>query len=122
MMDIETLRQIALSFPETTEKPHFEKTSFRVKNKIFATYDSTDNQACIKLSEIDQNVFSLIDKDSIYPVPNKWGKQGWTFVKLNHVKNEILTDTLTTAYCEVAPKKLSEQVKLTFVLNKLTDE
>jgi predicted DNA-binding protein (MmcQ/YjbR family) len=102
---------MALSFPETTEEPHFEKTSFRVKNKIFATFDAIENQACIKLSEIDQNVFSMVDKEAICPVPNKWGKLGWTFVKLNLVKNEIFDDALTTAYCRVAPKKLSEQVK-----------
>jgi len=111
MISLATLRQMALSFPETTEQPHFEKTSFRVKNKIFATYDVAKNQVCIKLSEIDQNVFSLVNKEAIYPVPNKWGKQGWTFVKLNLVKSEIFADALTTAYCEVAPKTLSEQVK-----------
>lgn len=39
MVSIDTLRKLALSFPEVTEEPHFEKTSFRVKKKIFATYD-----------------------------------------------------------------------------------
>jgi len=62
---------------------------------------------CIKLSEIDQNVFSSIDKTAIYPVPNKWGKQGWTFIDLEAVKPDILIDALQTAYCEVALKKLS---------------
>jgi hypothetical protein len=58
MVTIDTHRKLALSFPEVTEKPHFEKTSFRVKKKIFATYDDKLQRACIKLSEIDQNVFS----------------------------------------------------------------
>lgn len=111
MISLETFRQMALSFPETTEEPHFEITSFRVKNKIFATYDAASNQACIKLSEIDQNVFSLVNREAIFPVPNKWGKQGWTFVKLDLIENEIFADALTTAYCEIAPKKLAEQVK-----------
>lgn len=39
MVSIEAFRKLALSFPEVTEEPHFEKTSFRVKGKIFATYD-----------------------------------------------------------------------------------
>jgi predicted DNA-binding protein (MmcQ/YjbR family) len=47
MVTIDTLRKIALSLPETTEEPHFEKTSFRVKKKIFATYDALKNRACI---------------------------------------------------------------------------
>ena len=67
MISVNTLRKIALSFPETTEEPHFEKISFRVKRKIFATYDPKNTRACIKLSEIDQNVFSSYDKTIIYP-------------------------------------------------------
>jgi predicted DNA-binding protein (MmcQ/YjbR family) len=58
MVSIDTFRKLALSFPEATEEPHFDKTSFKVKKKIFATYDDKKKRACIKLSEIDQNVFS----------------------------------------------------------------
>ena len=102
------VREIALSFPETTEEPHFEKTSFRVKKKIFATL--LGNLLTIKLSVIDQDVFSLIDKTVIYPVPNKWGKQGWTNIELEKVDEEMLRDALKTAYCEVAPGKLGKMM------------
>ena len=101
------MSQKALSFPGTSESPHFEKTSFRVKNKIFATYDASKNQACLKLSEVEQDVFSRADP-SVYPVPNKWGKQGWTFIDLEKVEPDLFMDALTSAYCQVAPKDLSE--------------
>ena len=103
---------MALSFSETTEQPHFEKTSFRVKNKIFATYDVTKNEACIKLSEIDQNVFSMVDKEAICPVPNKWGKQGWTFLALQSINKELFQEALTASYCHVAPKNLAAKYRL----------
>jgi hypothetical protein len=32
-----TVRKLALALPETTEQPHHDLTSFRVKGKIFAT-------------------------------------------------------------------------------------
>jgi len=111
MVSITTFRKLALSFPEVTEEPHFEKTSFRVKKKIFATYDAQKKRACIKLSEIDQHVFSTAGKATIFPVDNKWGKQGWTLIEMNHVSKDLFLDALTTAYCEVAPKKLTEQMK-----------
>ena len=38
MASVDFLKKVALSFAETQEAPHFEKTSFRIKNKIFATY------------------------------------------------------------------------------------
>ena len=112
MVTLQSFRKIALSFPETNEQPHFEKTSFRIGKKIFATYDAKENLACIKLSETDQDIFSLIDKTIIYPIPNKWGKQGWTFVNLQKVPAKIFKDALSAAYCEVAPKKLSALLKL----------
>jgi len=106
MVSFNTFRQLALSFPETSEQPHFEKSSFRVCKKIFATYDKNNHRACIKLSEADQDIFSLFDNTIIYPVPNKWGKQGWTNIELNRVKKEMFKDALTTSYYEVTPQKL----------------
>ncbi|MFH1119111.1 MAG: MmcQ/YjbR family DNA-binding protein [Bacteroidota bacterium] len=111
MQSIDNFRQLALSFPETTEQPHFDMTSFRVMKKIFATFDIKKNQACIKLSIIDQDVFSVYDRTVIYPVPNKWGRQGWTYIDLEKVHPEMLIDALTTAYCCVAPQKLSSLVR-----------
>jgi hypothetical protein len=109
MIELKTFRKLALSLPEAEEAPHFEKTSFRVKKKIFVTLDVANARACLKLTEIDQSVFST--NPAIYPVPNKWGKQGWTFVELKKVNKKLLEDALHTAYCTVAPKKLAELIR-----------
>ena len=111
MITIDILRELALSFPETTEEPHFEKTSFRVKKKIFATYEEINKRTCIKLSEINQNVFPSANKTIIFPLDNKWGKQGWTLIEMSKVHKDLFIDALTTAYCEVAPKKLADLVR-----------
>ena len=111
MIDVNTFRKIALSFPETTEQPHFEKTSFRVAKKIFATLDTKNKLACIKLSAIDQDVFSAFSKTIIYPVPNKWGNQGWTFINLKEIRKDMFVDALTMAWLQVAPKKIASLIK-----------
>jgi len=105
MVDIKTFKKIALSLPEVVEQPHFEKTSFRTLKKIFVTLSIEKKLACIKLSEIDQSVFCAFDKKIIYPVDNKWGKQGWTFIDLKKVRKEMLTDALKTSYQEVFKSK-----------------
>src|SRR6478735_8305768 len=102
MLSIKKFRQIALSFAETEEQPHFERASFRVKKKIFATLDETNKKATLKFSKIDQSVFCLIDQSAIYPVPNKWGKQGWTIFELAKVNSELMKDALNTAYKTIA--------------------
>ncbi len=107
MVDIETFRKLALSFPGTNEQPHFEKTSFRVDKKIFATLDIKNNRACLMLTQIDQSVFSAYDKSVIYPVTNKWGDRGATFVELRMVRKSMLKDALLQAYKKITPKKSS---------------
>jgi predicted DNA-binding protein (MmcQ/YjbR family) len=104
MVTIEILRKIALSFPNTTEEPHFDKISFKVKKKIFATYNDKNQTTCVKLSEIDQNVFTSINPSIVYPVANKWGKQGWTIIEMSNIEKDIFEDALKTAYHEVAKK------------------
>ncbi len=107
MVTNQQFRELALSFPETMELPHFEKVSFRAGKKIFATLDEKNKRACLKLNEIDQDVFSSYDRSIIYPVPNKWGKQGWTFIELPLTEAELLKDAVTLAFCTVAPKRLA---------------
>ncbi len=108
MISPKTFRELALSFADATEQPHFEKASFRVKKKIFVTLDEAKSIACAKFSETDQSVFCLIDETLIWPVPNKWGKQGWALINLKKIKKELLKDALTHAYCSVAPKSLTK--------------
>ena len=109
MITIEQARKAALSLPETEEKPHFDLTSFRVKNKIFATIHADKNYVMVKLSAIDQSVFCAFDKEVIFPVPGGWGKQGATFINLKKVKKSMLLDALSTAWKTTAPPKLVEK-------------
>lgn len=101
----------ALNFAEATEQPHFEKRSFRVRKKIFATLDTNTRRVVVKLSEVDQSVFCSWNSAVVYPVPGAWGKQGWTTVELKKVPMEMFRDILTTAYCQVAPATLARQYK-----------
>ena len=98
MVSDKTFEQLALEFAGASSKPHFEKTAFKSTKRIFATLDHKLHLGCLKLSEIDQDVFSKYDTAIIYAVPNKWGKQGWTFFDLKKVPKAMLKDALTIAY------------------------
>ncbi len=113
MVTIKIVRQLALSFDETLELPHFDRTSFRVRNKIFATLIEKEKRAVLLLSPVDQSVFCKFDPSAMYPVPNKWGKKGATIVELRKVRKDLFTDALTVAYCRVAPKMLSKKYLVT---------
>lgn len=104
MVSPEFFRQLALNIDGVEELPHFEKTSFRIRNKIFATLDLKHNRACLKLSETDQDLFALAGKASVYPVPNSWGKQGWTFFELRTVRKSHFTKALEASFQHVVSK------------------
>jgi hypothetical protein len=107
MISVEDFRKLALSFPGMEELPHFERTSFRANKKIVATLDVKNALACLMLSPTDQSVFCAFDANIIYPVPNKWGKQGASYVELKLVRKDMLKDALALAYKKAIEKKLT---------------
>jgi hypothetical protein len=100
MVTIDNFRKLALSFPETAEAPHFDRTAFRTPRRIFATMQAENSLVNVKFSLVDQDVFCRINSEIIYPVPNKWGLQGWTQINLKKISAKLLRDVLQTAYRE----------------------
>ncbi|MDL5046333.1 hypothetical protein QQ054_09835 [Oscillatoria amoena NRMC-F 0135] len=78
--------------------PILKKHRLGYIKKIFATLDIANNRACLMLSPEEQSVFTGYNKAVIYPVPNKWGLAGATFVELSTVPPDLLKDALTVAY------------------------
>jgi hypothetical protein len=75
MVSLETFRQIALSFSEAEEMPHFQLPSFRIKKKIFAALWEKENRAMIKLPVANQSVFCPLTTALFFSVPGGWGKK-----------------------------------------------
>jgi hypothetical protein len=99
MTDLETARKIALAQPNAEEFDHFGRPAFRIKKKrVFATLWPAENRMMVKLTPIDQSVFHSFDPTIFYPVPNKWGLGGATFVELSKVRPDMLEDAIHTAW------------------------
>lgn len=105
MISIAKFRKLALSLPNVSEAPRYERTSFSMEKKIFATLHEGKKIATLKFSVVHQSVYCTADKTAIYPVPNKWGIQGWTFIELNKVPAKLMAEALQTAYHEVSGKR-----------------
>src|SRR5688572_7699134 len=105
MITEENFIKMALSFPGTEQKPHFERIGFKVIGKrMFATYLAENNTANIFLTPAEQKQFCKMDKD-IYPVPNKWGEKGATTFELDTVSKELIMEALLSAYNGVVKSK-----------------
>jgi len=96
------LQRIALSLAGTTEAPHFDRTAFKVA-RIYATLALDGRTANLKLSPEEQEFKCMLAPDAFSPVPNAWGKQGWTTVTLSKIKAAELKDVLETAWRHAVP-------------------
>jgi len=104
-MNLEEFKEMALSFPCTVSQPHFDRTAFKITGKrIYTTLHDKSLSANILLSTAEQKIFCSIDK-AIYPVPNKWGDQGWTTFELNKMERCVVLDALRSAYEDVLKKR-----------------
>ena len=98
------LRQFALSLPETEEKLHFERTSFRIRKKIFATLSEDEREAVLKLTVEEQTALVAADPETFFLVG--WSQQGWIGVKLAGVDADEMRQLLVTAWRNVAPTRM----------------
>jgi hypothetical protein len=111
MVNIEQASEIALSQPNAEEFDHFGRPAFRIKKKrVFATLWPAENRMMVKLTPIDQSVFQSFDPAIFYPVPNKWGLGGATFVELSKVRRDMLEDAIRIAW-ETANTKPTKNKK-----------
>ncbi len=102
-MTNDEFRTLALGYPEAVESPHFDRASFRVRKKIFATLVEDQELACLMLTPEDQDVFVAMGKDAVYPVPNKWGEKGATYLDLRNAEPQLIADALEAAYRKFVP-------------------
>jgi len=105
MATLKTFRSFCPGLDKVEELPYFKKTSFRVKEKIFATIDLERKRDCLKLSLKNQDLFSLAEKTRVHPVPNSWGKLGWTFIEMDACIGEHINESLSLAYEEILKGK-----------------
>jgi hypothetical protein len=104
-MKLEELRTYALSLPATSEEPHFNYGSFRVKGKIFVTLPPGGELAHVFVAE------ELRDKAlALYPAaiePLTWGKKVvGVRVSLQKAKAEFVRELVRGAWMHKAPKAL----------------
>jgi len=98
------LRRIALSLDGTSEAPHFERAAFKVV-RIYVTLAADGRTANFKFAPDEQEMKCLVAPDAFAPVPNAWGKQGWTTAKLSALSVAELKDALAIAWRHALPKK-----------------
>ena len=72
-MTLDEARSYALSLPGTTMEPHFERTSFRVRSKIFATAPQAGQSLNVFVGE--ESSHAAVAEFSAFCELLYWGKR-----------------------------------------------
>jgi hypothetical protein len=110
-MTVDEFRALALSLPQSIEKPHFERASFRVdapRGKTFATLLEADATANVFLTVEEQEMLISAEPQIFSKVPNKWGDKGATTMALAKLDETTALSALKMSWRHAAPPKLQE--------------
>ncbi len=106
MVDLNELRYLALSFPDTSEEEHHDRPSFRVCGKIFATLPD-DEHINVMLDAEAAHIATVITPETCKAL--WWGERltGIT-VALADAELDMLAAVLTAAWRRKAPSALAK--------------
>ncbi len=98
MIHSKTFFNLGLALDGVSIKSHKTIVRFYANHKIMASLNAPEKRATVKLSVEQQDLFCLYDKAIMYPVPNKWGKLGWTHINLSLATKEMVKEALQEAW------------------------
>lgn len=105
-MTPDALRRLALSLPEAHEAPHFERTSFRVGKKIFATMTADGREAMVRLESPDDVEGLLATHPGVFFSYGTWTiRNGALGVRLAKASAAMMRQLVVGAWKGVAPKR-----------------
>jgi hypothetical protein len=83
---------------------HFDRVAFKVV-RIYATLAADGRTANLKFTPDEQEFRCMMAPEAFAPVPNAWGKQGWTTANLSKLSTAELTNALETAWAHAVQKR-----------------
>jgi hypothetical protein len=108
MVTAKEFRALALSFPEAVEAPHFDRASFRVRGKIFATIAPDGKSGMLKL-DLDAHEALLRAEPETFFSFGGWSRTGATGVHLARMRKALFRELLAQAFGNVASGKRRAQ-------------
>jgi hypothetical protein len=101
----EDVRRLALALPEAVEQPHFDRTSFRIRGRIFATMRGAE--PVVNLALPPDLAASVLETEGEPARPISWGKlRGWISLDLQAARPGLLEQLIPAAWSRAAPPAL----------------
>jgi hypothetical protein len=100
------LRQIAMSFPGTTEGASYGKPSFHVAKKFFTRLREEDDSIVLAVGSIDERDMLLESDAKLFHITDHYRNYPALLVRLAQLDAGTLRAMLECRWRTIAPKKL----------------
>lgn len=98
-------RRFALSLPEAHEEPHFERASFRVGKKIFATMTG-DGEAMVRVAAAELRDALFADHADVFFSYGGWTTRGGAMgIRLKKADAKMIEGLVIESWRAIAPKR-----------------
>jgi hypothetical protein len=112
---LERVRRICFTLPETTERLSHGEPTFFVRNKVFVMFADNhhnDGHIAVWLPVPSGFQTALIENEpETFFKPPYVGVRGWVGIELDRISDKDLTFHIQVAWELVAPKRLVSQIK-----------
>lgn len=107
-MKLSAVRRLALSLPETTEEPHFDYASFRVRGKIFVTVPPPGEYIHVFVDDLERERALALAPEWIEKL--WWGKKVVGLrVRLAPARPALVEALVRNAWMRKAPAALKKK-------------
>lgn len=99
------LQKLAAAYPETSEVETWGHPTFRVRDKIFASFGEYDGRSIVGCKQTHADQAILVESDGI-EVAKYVGRHGWVSIDADVVGWPTIAELVDTSYRLIAPRTL----------------
>jgi hypothetical protein len=105
MATLDDVRRLALSLPETSERPCYGTPGFYVRKHLFARIRSDDETVVVKV-DIGERELLMGAEPDVFFITDHYREYGYVLVRVDAIGEDELREVLTDAWLIAAPKRL----------------
>lgn len=96
-MTYDTVRRLALTFPNVAEGTSYGTSALKVKGKLFVRLRE-DNESVVLKMPFDQRAEMIAGDPEVYYITDHYLNYPWVLVRLSKLHPDALHELLQTAY------------------------
>jgi hypothetical protein len=105
MATLDDVRRLALSLPETSERPCYGTPGFYVRKNLFARIRSDEESVVVKVDMGERELLIGAEPD-VFFLTDHYREYAYVLVRVEAIEEDELLEVLTDSWLLVAPKRL----------------